>query len=202
MTLLAAVEDLPAREMRVGLERKYRVSVEQEAGDRYAYRLRVRVIKPTLPKIEGSKTPDPSLRLEIRLTDYRATLNEQGVSAPFIGGGEMEIDPTGLPHGIDVTGLLGPVWLPVLSFYRPVEEGAFDVSHVSVGSGLELVGKGVLAKKEGKPMIDLNARLTAGAREFGKLNLSTRLDGGGWPERAEGTFISADGTYHLKLERA
>ncbi len=201
MTLLAAVEDPFVREMRADLERKYRVEVTQEAGDRYEYRLRMRVVTPKLPA--GAKIgANTDLRLEVRLTDYRATMEGHKVSANMIGGGEMTVDPTGLPNGVNVTGPQGPVWLPVLSFYFPGgDEGPSDIFRVPVGGRLEMGGKGAFSRVKGAARMELETSLAASGHTFGKLTISTKLDREGWPERATGTFVSADGTYHFKLER-
>lgn len=208
MTLIAAMQEPLVREMRVGLERKYRVSVQQEAGDQYGYRLKVLVVKPESAKLGAAPKlpqtpaiPPGELHLELRLTDYRATTVGQTVSSPFIGGGEMTVEPTGLPKGLNVTGPQGPVWLPLLSFYFPAGEGAFEIARIPVGGGLEMTGKGTLSKAKGAAQVEIAASFVAGDRTIGKLTISTRLDGSNWPDKASGTFVSEDGTYHFTLAR-
>ena len=204
--LLAVVFDAPpVRTMRAGLERKYRVTVVQEAGDRFEYRLRARVsapVAPKLPKIKlpkGASPPLETLLLDLRLADYRATVGERKISAPLIGGGQMDVAPNGLPVGLNVTGPLGPVWLPVLAFYLPAsgEDGKFTVPSTPVAPGLDLLGKGTI----GKGRFDLEGTFQAGAATLARLTLATTLDREGWPVKAEGTLVSEDGTYRFTLAR-
>lgn len=181
------------RDVRPGVERRYRVEVVQDSGDRYAYRLRARVVETKLPK--GGKG---ELKLDLRLTDYRATIGEQKVSSPLVGGGEMGIEPTGLPSGLNIAGPQGPIWLPLLAFYLPAldEDGDVSVPKTDV-SGLVLAGKGTWKR----PRLDLDTTLAFGDRTLGKLTLATTLDKAGWPQKAEGSLVSADGTYRFAVER-
>lgn len=199
------------REIRAGLERKYRVEVVQEAGDQVAYRLRTKIVDPkartktsrrNVPKGTKAEPPGPFV-LELRLTDYRATLDGQKVSAATIGGGQLPIGANGLPSGLNVTGTQGPMWLPILAFYFPDDgaEGAFVIVPTPVGQGLELVGSGTLNVERDRRTIKLDASLATGDKKFAKLTMTTTVDGAGWPEKAEGTFVSEDGTYRITLVR-
>lgn len=209
--LLAADAPAVKREMRIGLERRYRVRVEQEGGDEYAYRLRAKVVDPAA-KVKLPKSLPPGLKpdlpaerlvLELRLADYRATVEGQKVSAPLIGGGQMPVGPNGLPLGLSIAGPQGPVWLPLLALYLPADgaEGPFTVARVAVGNGLDLLGEGALAREKGVASVSLDARLATKEKEIAKLTLSTRLDAQGWPTKAEGTFVGDDGTYRFTLTR-
>lgn len=202
LLLAFAVAQAPlARDVRAGVERKYRVAIDQEGGDHYAYRLRLRMVKPKVPKGMTPNEGSAATRLDLRLTDYRATMDEQKVSAPFVGGGEMPLEGSGLPGGLNVTGPSGPVWLPLLAFYLPSggKEGEFAIAKVAVGPGLDLAGKGTASRGGGRLRLDLDAALVAEGQEMGKLTISTTLDGAGWPEKAEGKLVSADGTFRFTL---
>ena len=146
--------------------------------------------------------PGAELKLDLRLTDYRATMQGQSLRAALVGGGEMAADPTGLPNGLNVTGPQGPVWLPLLLFYFPGgEDGPFDVARTPVGAGLDLAGKGTLATKGGRARVAIEATLVASGRSYGTLTLEVALDREGWPERGEGKLVSADGTTGFTLAR-
>lgn len=203
---IALLGEPPAREMREGLERKYRITVEQEAGDRYAYRLRARMTAPAVAKLpkgmeppKGQAAPQGGLVLDLRLTDYRATIGEQTVTSALIGGGQMGMEPNGLPKGLNVTGPQGPVWLPLLAFYLPApgDDGKFNVPATPVAPGLDLVGNGTFAKGH----YDLQGSLQSGGTSLGKLTISATLDASGWPTKAEGALVSEDGTYRFKVEK-
>ena len=191
------------RESRPGTERKYRVKMEQDGGDRFEYRLRAKVVRPKVPKgavldKEGKETR----LLELRLGDYRATIAGQKVSAASMGGGQMPLEETGLPGGLDVTGPSGPVWLPLLALYFPgVREGEFTMPRIAVGSGYSLSGGGKASLDGGKVRIDVEGTFSSGDQTTGKLTLSTTLDRAGWPERSEGTFVGRDGTYRFTLSK-
>lgn len=182
------------RDLKPGTERRYRVTVEQEAGDRYAYRLRAKIVTPKVPK--GAKA---EIRLDLRLTDYKATLGGQKVSARLVGGGEMALEANGLPSGLNVAGPQGPIWLPVLALYLPAldEDGDVAVPNTDL-SGLTLAGKGTWKR----PRLDLDTTLSFKDKALGKLTLGTELDKAGWPKKSEGKLVSADGTYRFTLERA
>gem|GEM_PF-5303259 len=181
------------REVRPGVERRYRVEMVQNSGDRFSYRLRARVVETKVPK--GGKG---ELKLDLRLTDYHATIGEQKVASPLVGGGEMGIEPTGLPSGLSIAGPQGPIWLPLLAFYLPAldEDGDVTVPKTDV-SGLELAGKGSWKR----PRLDLDTTLAFAEKTLGKLTIGTTLDKAGWPQKAEGSLVSADGTYHFTVER-
>ena len=187
-----------ARDLRPGRERKYRVEVRQDAGDEFFYRLRLRMVETKVAKIGKSES-----RLDARLTDYRGTMDGQKVSARLIGGGQMAFETSGVPAGLSVVGPQGPVWLPLLALAFPGgEEGDFDLPATDVGAGLRFVGHGTLARKDGQPRITLDASLSRAESALGKVTITTTLDGDGWPKRAEGTLVSADGTYRFLLARA
>lgn len=182
----------PVRDLRPGLERKYRVSIVRAGGDEYAYRLRAKVAETKEPKGEKG-----ALRLDLRLTDYRATVSERRVSQGLIGGGLMPLEPTGLPGGLSIVGPQGPIWLPLLSLYLPTQDD-FTVPKIDLG-GVSLAGKGKIGEKG---RIEIDGTISRDDRELGKLTLATSLDAKGWPLKAEGSLVSADGTYRFTLEKA
>ena len=192
------------RVYRPGLERRYRVAVEQDAGDRYGYQLRLRMVLPKTPKLpKGATAPpakDVALKLEMRLTDYRATVSEQKVSAPSLGGGETAVEPNGLPNALSLAGPSGPIWMPLLCLYLPADDDkAFDFEKIDVGSGLAFSGKGTLSRGDGGVRIDSEGTFSSGEREMGRLTMRTILDREGWPMSAEGKLVNGDGTYRFTL---
>ena len=100
-----AAQNPVKREIRAGLERKYRVEVVQDAGDRVSYRLRTKIVDPAANTKKGRRNapkgtkaePPVPLVLELRLTDYRATLDGQKVSAATVGGGKLPMGRTACP---------------------------------------------------------------------------------------------------------
>lgn len=182
------------RDLRAGLERRYRVEVARDGGDRFSYRLRIKVTKTKVPK--GS-TAEP--RLDVRLTDYRSVVGGHTIKMGLAGGGLMPVEPSGLPGGFSIAGPQGPTWLPLLSLYVPggEEDGEFPVLPVEVGGGLKFSGKGTRAKER----FDVAAEMTREGKSLGTLTFGASLDRQGWPTKADGTLVSADGTTRFTLER-
>lgn len=199
LTLAPALDGpLLVRTLKPGLERRYRAHVKSESGDEYAVRIGAKVVSSKAPLAKGSP-----IRLELRFTDYRATIDEQKLNSRSVGGGQLEIGPSDLPAGLVVAGPQGPIWLPLVSLYLPdlEKEGDFSITPTSVGGSLQLEGKGTLAKRSGHVTVHLDGALTNATKKLGTLTVDTTFDGQGWPEQAEGTMVSADGTYHFTLKR-
>ena len=150
----------------------------------------------TETKVPKGQRGEP--RFDVRLTDYRATSGGHTVSMRSMGGGEMTVEPTGLPGGLNVSGPQGPVWLPLVSFYLPGEQSEFEVTRIDLGGGLSMVGKG---KRGEKSSFDVATVLSREGKELGKLTFGATLDGQGWPTKAEGTLVSADGTMRFTVEK-
>ena len=175
--------------------------VEQDAGDRYAYRLRLRIVRPKSPKpIKGEAPPEEQpLKIEMRLTDYRATLSGQKVSAGMIGGGETPYGTNGLPGALNMAGPSGPIWIPLLSLYLPPEEGGFKIPAFEVGTGMTFTGEGTAVRKDGALTIEMEGGFLSDGRELGRMTMKTLLDREGWPASAEGELVNGDGTYRFTL---
>ena len=182
-------EKPPVRDLRPGLERKYRVTVTH-LEDRSSYRLAVRVVEA-----KSDKGKKGELSLDLRLTDYRAVIDGRKASTRTLGGGPMALTANGLPGELSIAGPQGPIWLPLLSLYLP-SAGEFDVPKVDVGGGIAMTGRGRYGKTA-----EIDAVLTRQGEEIGKVALATTLDPQGWPLKAEGSLVSAEGTYAFTLQR-
>ncbi len=186
----------PARDLHNGLTRNYRVTIEQDGGDEFSYRLGMKIVVPKSPIGKDVET-----KLELKLTNYKATVSGQQVSVGKMGGGVLELGSTGLPLGLEIAGPQGPVWLPMLAFYYPSahEDGDFLIDRIQVGTGIFMTGTGTLSHPGGKAAISFEMSLLRGDAPLGKVLLSASLDDKGWPRKAEGTLKSADGTYRFTL---
>jgi hypothetical protein len=186
----------PARELRNGLSRNYRVSVEQESGDHFGYRLGMKVL---MPKAARDKVAETSI--EVKLTNYKASVGGRAVSVTKMGGGLLQIASTGLPLGLEIAGTQGPIWLPLLAFYYPAtdKDGDFLVDRTQVGTGTFVTGTGTLSHPGGKATLSFEMSLLRGETPLGKVSLSATLDDQGWPKKAEGVLKSEDGTYQFTL---
>lgn len=172
--------------------------VEEDNGNMFRYRLNLKVVTP---KTETGKPTET--KLELKLSDYRATVSEQTISLRTVGGGMLDVAPTGLPLGLEIVGPQGPIWLPMLAFYYPdtAEDGDFSVAKTQVGSGIDLIGTGTLSHPDKKkPALSFEMSLIRGQQVMGKVSLTTTLDDKGWPQKVDGTLKSADGTYHFTLQ--
>lgn len=186
----------PVRDLHNGLTRNFRVNVEQDSGDEFSYRLGMKVVMPKSPLGKEAEAT-----LELKLTNYKATVNGQNVSVGKIGGGVLQLGSTGLPLGLEIAGSQGPVWLPMLAFYYPgaKEDGDFTVERTQVGTGIFVIGTGTLSHPSGKATISFDMSLLRGDAPLGKVTISASLDDKGWPCKGEGTLKSADGTYRFTL---
>ena len=201
LPLLYALDPTPlVRTYRSGLERVYHVSVEQDAGNRYAYRLRLRIVRP---KTTQGETPSETshAKLEMRLTDYRASLSGLKVKAATIGGGATAFESNGLPEALNVGGPTGPIWFPLLSLYLPSEKGEFKIPPLDVGTGLTFTGEGTAVRKDGTVTITTEGGFLLDGREMGRLGMTTVLDSEGWPTRAEGKLENGDGVYRFTVAK-
>ncbi|RYG21297.1 hypothetical protein EON82_19080 [bacterium] len=200
LSLLAALvlqDPAPLRDLRAGPERRYRVRVEIEGRESFTYRLGLKIVGGKL----AAKSAEP--RLEIKLTDYRANVEGREAKTAKLGGGVLGLPTAGLPEGIDISGPQGPFWLPLLSLYLPdgPEDGDSPIVKNVIGPNLRLEGKATFARKDGKGSVALDASIFREGRPLGKFATTTSLDRDGWPRKAEGTLVSADGTYRFTLER-
>ena len=197
LAVLALQDSVPLRTVRAGTERRYRVKVQIEGREGFSYRRGLKVVGGKL----AEKAAEP--RLEMKLTDYRATLEGRAVKTAKLGGGVLGLPAEGLPEGIDVSGPQGPFWLPLLAFYLPggKEDGESLIAKNTIGPNLSLDGKATLSHKDRRVAVALDASILREGKDLGKLTLSAELDREGWPTKAGGTLISADGTYHFTLER-
>jgi len=185
----------PARELRNGLSRNYRVTIEQENGDHFGYRLGMKVVMP--------KAADKAAvtSLEVKLTNYKASVSGQTVALAKMGGGLLQIGTSGIPLDLEIGGAQGQVWLPMLAFYYPAidKDGDFPVDRTQVGTGVFVTGTGTLSHPGGKATLSFEMSLLRGETPLGKVSLSATLDDKGWPKKAEGTLKSEGGTYRFTL---
>ena len=191
--LLLVLAAPPARNLSTGLERRYRVSVVREGGDEFRYRLQT--------KVAPQKTATGK-DLELTLTDYQGVVDGRKIHVGRLGGGLLPIAATGMPSGLNVTGPQGPMWLPLVAFYLPgiTQEGPFDLPDVGLDGGLVLGGKGEYAEKKTR-MVVLTATLSRSEKPLGTLAVATTIDDAGWPQKSEGTLVSADGTTRFTLAK-
>lgn len=201
LTLLAALalQDAgPVRDLRPGVEHRYRVKIEAGAESRYSYRI---ALKVTGVKAAVQKETEP--KLEMKLSDYQASVGGHEVKNAKMGGGVLNLGAIGLPSGLDISGPQGPFWLPLLSLYLPdaKEDGEYPIGTANIGPGISLEGRTVLSHKDKKATVTIDASVVRESKLLGKLTLTTQLGPDGWPRKAEGTLVSADGTHHFTLER-
>jgi hypothetical protein len=199
MLLASTLQDAaPVRDLRPGVEHRYRAKIEVGSGDRFSYRITFKIVGA---KAGPAEAVEP--KLEMKLSDYRATVQGHEVKNAKMGGGVLSLGAIGLPTGLDISGPQGPFWLPLIALYLPdaKEEGDYPIGKALVGPGLSLEGKSTLSRKDKKASVTLDASVVRDAKPLGKLTVATLLDSNGWPRKAEGTLVSADGTYRFTLER-
>lgn len=188
------------RDLRAGFERSYRVHVEPDGGVPFDYRLTTKCE----PLKKGGKAVPDRRQLSIRLSDYRTTADGHTLRTPKLGGGEMPIEATGIPGGLNISGPMGRIWLPLLAWALPDEAEVgkeFTFPPAALDSGMSFGGTGLRHEKErGRTLVDFHGVVLRDGKSIGKLEMTIWVDGKGWPSEATGSLVSADGTTQFTLK--
>lgn len=182
------------RDLRVGVERSYRIELTGGGDAEYRYRMRTKVVRE-----ESKDREDQGLRLDLSLTDYRVKVENHEVSTAHAGGGRLPFAATGLPQGFSLAGTQGRLWLPLFAFFLPdaVDGETFVIAEIKLADGLTLDGKGTFKDRH----IVLDAVLKSGTGSA-ILKVDTTFDPAGWPLRSEGSLVDASGTQRFTLVKA
>lgn len=189
-----------ARDLRVGFERSYRVHVEPDNGAPFDYRLSTKCE----PLKKGDKAVPDRRQLSISLGDYRTRANDRTVHTAKLGAGVLPIEATGLPEGLNISGPMGRIWLPLLAWALPANaeaEKEFTFNPMALDSGLSFGGTGVVHKAEHNRIpMDFHGSILRDGKPIGKLEMTIELDAKAWPLKANGTLVSGDGTTEFTLK--